>query len=146
MDSEEKNYKKCFEKCKSCFGPGNATNNNCRECQQGLIFLNETLFQSNCYEKCQYYYYFDEGNNYNYTENDKCSDEYNKLILEKINALMNAKKMIFIDMNITIVVLSNVQMELLMMKAIIFAILKILKILIRLIWIINIWIQIVIPN
>ena len=92
LDSEEKNYKKCFEKCKSCFGPGNATNNNCRECQQELIFLNETLFQSNCYEKCQYYYYFDENSKYYCTENDKCPDEYNKLILEKNKCIDECKK------------------------------------------------------
>ena len=92
LDSEEQNYKKCFEKCKSCFGPGNATNNNCSECQQGLIFLNETLFQTNCYQKCQYYYYFEEGSNYNCTEDDKCPEKYNKLILEKNKCIDECKK------------------------------------------------------
>ena len=39
---------------------------------------------NNCYEKCEYYYYFDEENNYHCTNESTCPNEYPKLI-EEIN-------------------------------------------------------------
>ena len=83
LDLENKIYKSCFNNCKYCLGEGDSNNHNCIECKSGFIFLNESIYKTNCYEVCINYYYFDE--NYNYYCNDKkeCSGNYNKLILEK---------------------------------------------------------------
>ena len=42
-DNSEKLYKKCYNTCKSCEGPGNEENNNCKECIDNHIFINENL-------------------------------------------------------------------------------------------------------
>ena len=37
----------------------------------------------NCYEKCEYYYYVDEENNYHCTEGLSCPKDYPTLLAEK---------------------------------------------------------------
>ena len=76
-------YKKCFDNCKYCYGQGNETINNCIECKSNFRFLNESLINNNCYQICNYYYYWDEFNIYHCTENDNCPLRYNKLIINK---------------------------------------------------------------
>ena len=49
----------CFYKGKNCSCPGNETNNNCDICKDEFITIN-----NQCYNKCDYYFYFDELNNY----------------------------------------------------------------------------------
>ena len=83
FDSEEQIYKKCYGKCYSCYGKGNETNNNCRECKDNLILLNDSLNITNCFNTCNYYYYFDKENNYHCTESNQCPNEYDILIEEK---------------------------------------------------------------
>ena len=84
-------YEKCYESCKLCYGPGNETNNNCIKCKPKFFFYNKKIFNTNCYEKCKYYYYFNESNDYICTENNNCSGNYNKLILEKLKCIDNCK-------------------------------------------------------
>ena len=74
-------YKKCYEKCQSCFGAGNEKDNNCTTCKDNYIFLNDSYYINNCYEKCQNYYYFNETNNYICTSS--CFGTYDKTIPEK---------------------------------------------------------------
>ena len=81
LDLNNKQYKKCNNNCKFCYGEGNETLNNCVECINDLTFIDENLFKTNCFEKCPYYYYFDENNEYKCTES--CQGNYNKLIEEK---------------------------------------------------------------
>ena len=73
-------FKKCFKNCKYCYGEGNETINNCIECNDNYIFISDSIYKNNCYEKCNFYYYFDESNNYYCTE--ACPEKY-KLIKEK---------------------------------------------------------------
>ena len=73
-------YKKCFKNCKYCYGEGNETINNCKECNDNYIFISDSIYINNCYEKCNFYYYFDESNNYYCSE--ACPEKY-KLINEK---------------------------------------------------------------
>jgi len=84
-------YKKCFDNCKSCFGQGNETINNCIECKDNFIFLNDSLISSNCYEICNYNYYFDESNEYHCTKNNICPGIYNKLISNKKKCIDDCK-------------------------------------------------------
>ena len=83
LDLEHNIYKNCFDSCKYCIREGDSTNHNCIECKSGFLFLNETIFITNCYEICINYYYFDENYNYYCNEEKECSGNYNKLILEK---------------------------------------------------------------
>ena len=57
-------FKKCFDTCKYCYGEGNEITNNCTECKSNYIFLNETEYKTNCFQKCQDYYYFNKDNKY----------------------------------------------------------------------------------
>ena len=45
----------CFHTCKSCFDEGDELNNNCIECKDGYIFLNELVNKTNCYNECRYF-------------------------------------------------------------------------------------------
>ena len=69
-------YKECFYKCKKCKKSGNETNNNCDICKDNFITIN-----NQCYNRCDYYYYFDYNNNYTCTSNYSCPENY-KLISE----------------------------------------------------------------
>ena len=90
FDSNNKLYKKCYENCKSCYGEGNEAYNNCKECINNYYFLNESLYETNCYEKCDYYYYFDESNKYYCTLNLSCPVNY-KLITSKKKCIDECK-------------------------------------------------------
>jgi len=81
LDLTDRTYKKCYKNCKSCNGQGNETINNCIKCNNNFTFLNDSIYKTNCYEKCNYYYYFDELNKY-YC-NQTCPDNYKKIIKDK---------------------------------------------------------------
>ena len=81
--SEDGFYQKCFESCKYCLGPGNEINNNCTECKNNFLFIEDYTYGNNCFEKCPYYFYFNESNNYFCTEVKNCTGYYDKLIIKK---------------------------------------------------------------
>ena len=78
VDMDSKSFKKCFNNCKFCYGKGNETINNCKECIANLVLLNENKYRTNCYEKCNYYYFFDELDDYHCVQ--QCPNKYNKTI------------------------------------------------------------------
>ena len=91
--SKENNYKYelCYEKCKTCEIKGDDTNNNCIKCNSEYphgILNNDYL---NCYPDCEYYYYFDENENYQCTENPSCPNEYNKLVESSLECLKDCE-------------------------------------------------------
>ena len=90
LDLNESMYKKCFKRCIYCYGKGDEYNHNCKKCKSGLIFLNDKQYKNNCYEKCEYYYYFNESNNYLCTENYICPENY-KLIPDKKKCIEECK-------------------------------------------------------
>ena len=81
LDIKNKTYKRCYKNCKYCYGEGNETINNCIECNDNLTLIDDSLYNTNCYEKCNFYYYFDENNDFHCTE--ICPEKYNKIIKEK---------------------------------------------------------------
>ena len=83
LDPADEIYKKCYEKCKYCYGEGNDANNKCIECKSDYKLIKNPLDIENCYANCQYYYYFDKSNNYHCTISNQCPPEYRKLIEEK---------------------------------------------------------------
>ena len=92
LDLTEQIYKQCFENCDYCNGPGNETINNCIKCKNNFILLNDSLYESNCYEVCKYFYYFDEFNKYHCTENKICPEKYNKYIKNKNKCINKCKR------------------------------------------------------
>ena len=92
LNSSKSVYKKCYETCKRCNGQGDIINNNCIECLNNHDFLNDSIHKNNCYEKCNYYYYFNESNYHICTNKNECPSEYNKLIPEKKKCIDDCKK------------------------------------------------------
>ena len=84
LDKINNIYKKCYKTCKKCSEEGNAMNHKCSEC-----YSSSTLYDTNCYENCKYYYYFDSSNEYHCTSTDKCPSEYSKLIPGKKKCIDN---------------------------------------------------------
>ena len=83
IDFDDNTFKKCYNICKYCVGNGNETFNNCKECKKGYSLYINLNNITNCYKTCDKYYYIDEFNNFNCTDNLECPEEYNKLIKEK---------------------------------------------------------------
>ena len=75
-------YKKCYHTCKKCSQIGDETINNCIECKDNYTFLNDSFVHpSNCYEDCQFFYYFDESNEYHCV--NPCPSGFEKYIPQR---------------------------------------------------------------
>ena len=98
LDNDNSILKPCYSNCKKCTEYGNIFDNKCTEC-----YSNYTLNNTNCYQICEYYYYFDSSNLYHCTYNNSCPNEYNKLIRDKnqcIDQCQNDDKYIYEYQNI----------------------------------------------
>ena len=84
FDNITKEYKKCYKSCKNCYTEGNNNNHNCKVCLSNYI-----LNISNCYQNCSFYSYFDSENEYHCTDNNNCTEDYNKLIIDKKKCVNN---------------------------------------------------------
>ena len=70
--------------CKTCDINGDDINHNCLECKENYKFELNMISYRNCYENCSYFYYIDNiTNKYYCTKDNKCPDDYNKLIPNK---------------------------------------------------------------
>ena len=59
LDKNNSLYKKCYYSCETCEIEGNNIIHNCLTCQDNFtIEINKNNY-TNCYETCNYYYYFD---------------------------------------------------------------------------------------
>jgi hypothetical protein len=90
LDSKNEIYKKCYETCNVCNKGGNKTNNNCLECKTNYTFYTDLLNIPNCYPNCNKYFYFNESNEFQCSDN--CQGKYNKLIIEKSKCTDDCKK------------------------------------------------------
>ena len=78
-NSNDKIYKECYQNCKQCSKEGDETLNNCDLCKNDFLFLDDPFAtESNCYEECEFFYYFDIDNNNKYTctESNTCPINY----------------------------------------------------------------------
>ena len=83
FDIDDNIYKKCYYSCEKCEIHGNNKAHNCTECSidYPLEFkINNNSNYSNCFQDCNYYYYFDENNNINCTDNSTCPKKFPILI------------------------------------------------------------------
>ena len=76
-------YYPCYSTCKICTEQGNEDYNECTECKEGYEFKLDFANDKNCYNICEFNYYFDENKAYHCTANDDCPDGYSKLIPEQ---------------------------------------------------------------
>ena len=72
-------YKQCYYSCKTCNVSGTNEFHNCIECNDNYPFEIKHNNYINCYENCNYYYYFDNEYNFHCTLNYSCTIEYPKL-------------------------------------------------------------------
>ena len=79
-------YKPCYQTCKKCSRLGNEPDHKCLECKPGYSRIDNT---QNCYENCEYYYYFEPPKQYHCTEIEECPEEQKKLIKEKNKCVKN---------------------------------------------------------
>ena len=90
-DPKDESFKKCFYSCKTCNGRGRKYYHNCSECKQNLTFVNDSMYGTNCYKKCDYYFYIDDLNTFRCTKKFECPERYNKLILDKKKCIDKCK-------------------------------------------------------
>ena len=73
-DTRTNQYKPCFQLCKKCLGPGNATHHNCLECMDNYMFRPEPNPHNNCVVYSEFYYRSAYGE-YKTLDNTFCPDE-----------------------------------------------------------------------
>ena len=67
-------YKPCYELCKKCLGPGNATVHNCLECAENYMFRPGPNPYNNCVVYSEYYY-LSPYNEYKPLDSPQCPEE-----------------------------------------------------------------------
>ena len=83
-------FKKCFNTCEECAIEGNSENHNCLICDKNFPFGIKMNNYYNCYNiNCSFYYYFDNEKNYQCTIENKCPNEYPKLLIDKSECMKN---------------------------------------------------------
>ena len=82
---------KCYYKCKNCLRYGDDTNNKCSECIEDMILLNDTN-KNKCYNKCNYFYYFDENGAYTCTNSLQCPGGYYNVSTEEVKKCVKKEK------------------------------------------------------
>ena len=85
FDRLNRKYKPCFNSCLFCTSGGNYNRQLCKICDPDFSFaiyndIDEGTEVYNCYPNCTFYYYFDNSNVYQCTEENKCPDDFGKLI------------------------------------------------------------------
>lgn len=76
LDIKDSLYKKCYHSCERCDKEGNDLLHNCLICNNNFpveIKINNSL---NCYEKCNFNYYFDNESNYQCKNDLSCPEGY----------------------------------------------------------------------
>ena len=79
-------YRPCYRSCEQCQRAGNKTHHYCQSCDKNFNFSmvqkisNKITF--NCFEQCEFYFYFDNKNDYHCTQEESCPSSYKYLIPE----------------------------------------------------------------
>ena len=90
LDKNDYLYKKCYHTCELCA----KTNHNCIKCSTNYNFEITFIYNnySNCYENCDFFYYFDDDNNFICTQNYSCPENYDIFIPKKNKCTDNCEK------------------------------------------------------
>ena len=92
LNKENKIYEMCYKNCKTCENHGNDLENNCTSCINNYISLKDINNITNCFPKCNYYYFFNKYNIFTCTSTFKCPDEEKLLIRNKGKCIDNCQK------------------------------------------------------
>ena len=93
FDNITKYYKKCYFSCEECNEEGNYTIQNCLSCAVDYFYAITIDEKINCYNSCDYYFYYNSNNNRSYCTFDfSCPDDYNKFIPIKNQCIDDYKK------------------------------------------------------
>ena len=84
-------YKPCYEKCKKCSGPGNATSHNCLECDNNYMFRPGENPKNNCVVYSEFYY-IDSYDQYKSMDILQCPEEAKYLVKDKNYCISDCKK------------------------------------------------------
>ena len=85
-DEIQQQYKPCYKHCKKCYGPGNATNQNCLECEDNYMFRPGNNSYNNCVVYSEFYYLsaYDE---YKTLNSPQCPEEAKFTVMEDNNKI-----------------------------------------------------------
>jgi len=89
---EEKEFRICYEVCATCDYGGNGNKNNCTSCEANYILNPDIPNSTDCVLECLYYYYYTSYNQYRCTDNLKCPENFNLLIVDKKKCTDNCQK------------------------------------------------------
>ena len=83
LDKKDSVFKKCYFTCDKCQKKGDIINHNCVSCNENYSYIIISNNYSNCYQNCDFYYYFDDVNNYFCTDDRSCPKGYYLLAQDK---------------------------------------------------------------
>jgi hypothetical protein len=83
FNSENNDFRICYETCATCDYGGNGNENNCTSCEPEYILKPDIINSNNCVLKCEYYYYYNNEHYYRCTDYLKCPENFHFLIEEK---------------------------------------------------------------
>ena len=91
--SNELIFEKCYETCKSCISKGDENDNKCLVCSEQYISIKDFENKNNCYNVCEYNYYYNKSDNNKYkcTINNNCPENYSKFIADKKRCIDECK-------------------------------------------------------
>ena len=86
-------FKKCYESCELCETNGNITYHNCIKCKKTYFYELYISSSLNCYNRCDFNFYYDENNQIYYcTPDNNCVNYYDKMIPEKKQCVHDCKQ------------------------------------------------------
>ena len=78
FDSDTEQYRPCYKLCKKCYGPGNAAEHNCSECEDNYMF--RPRYNPN--HNCVIYYYLSPYNEYKPLDSPMCPEVANYTLVK----------------------------------------------------------------
>ena len=89
---KNKYFKKCYKSCDLCEEKGNDSEHNCTKCKTDYFYELNISSYINCYQKCEFNFYYNEINKKYYcTPDNNCIDFFDKLIPENKQCVKNCK-------------------------------------------------------
>ena len=109
LDKNNSIFKKCYDTCETCEIKGDNSSHNCIVCKENFfsIKIKNSNF-TNCYEECEYYYYFDNEKNYHCTSDLSCPIEYSKLKEDKKECIKIKEPIITTQINIETTLINKI--------------------------------------
>ena len=91
FEEESGEYRPCYKTCKKCLKEGDASNNNCLECETGYMLRPGNNTYNNCVVYSEFYY-ITSYNQYKTLDIYQCPEESKYYILDKKSCIDDCKK------------------------------------------------------